>query len=226
MSCRNGAVFLLVISLNLPAWPADKLELSIDTLARGPELVGYPPAEVRWSGDDQHLYFRWKRAGDPRDKDPDTYVVNRDGSGLRKLTEQEARQAPPAAAEFTRDRKLGVYVRDGDIFVYDYARDAARRITRTGDAESNARFLPDGRRIAFTRSNNLYVMALDTGLLEQMTDIRSAAVPSTPAAPATGGGFGFGRGALAAAPNRLRRSSRRGPPARRPSSRRSATCSR
>ena len=36
---------------------------------------------------------------DPLEKDRDTYVVNRDGSGLRKLSDDEKKDAPPAGGE-------------------------------------------------------------------------------------------------------------------------------
>ena len=52
----------------------------------------------------------------------------------------------------------------------------ARQITRTVDAETNARFTFDQKRIYFTRQNNLYVMSLDGGSLEQITDIRIGAL--------------------------------------------------
>ncbi|HXG68081.1 MAG TPA: hypothetical protein VNO70_23495 [Blastocatellia bacterium] len=73
---------------------AKKFALTIDNIMRGPELVGYEPRAVRWSGDSRRIYFQWKQASDPRDKDFDIYVVNRDGSGLKKLTEEEAENAP------------------------------------------------------------------------------------------------------------------------------------
>jgi len=180
-----------------------KFTLTIDNLMRGPELVGHAPRDVRWAGDGERIFFRWKQAADPLLKEMDTYVVSRDGSGLRKLTEEESREAPPMAGHSTKDRKRAVYAMDGDIYLYDFATDRRRQITRTVEAESNPRFSADEKRIAFTRSNNLYVMSLETGLLEQMTDIRAAG--SAPAAPVTGGGgggFGFGRfgGGQAAAP--------------------------
>ncbi len=66
--------------------------------------------------------------------------------------------------------------------------------------EANPHFLPDGKRIYFTRSNNLYVMSLDTGLLVEMTDIRAAAPAAGAAGPAAGAGGGRGgRGGTAAA---------------------------
>ncbi len=75
-----------------------KFALTIDNLMRGPSLVGTEPAQVRWSGDSSKIYFQWKKASDPVSAPPDTYEVNRDGSGLRKLSEEEAHDAPPAIA--------------------------------------------------------------------------------------------------------------------------------
>ncbi|MGH9665076.1 MAG: TolB family protein, partial [Bryobacteraceae bacterium] len=159
---------------SLQTLPAQRqFALTIDNIMRGPGLVGYEPSAVRWSGDGRRIYFSWKRAADPHDRPLDTYVVNRDGTGLRKLTEDEAKIAPPANGNSTRDRSLTVYARDGDIFLYDSANDGTRRITSTEDVESNPRFLPDGRRVAFTRGGNLYTTSLEDGALAEMTDIRA-----------------------------------------------------
>ncbi|MDQ2946482.1 MAG: hypothetical protein M3Y27_11155, partial [Acidobacteriota bacterium] len=91
------------VLLAFQAHPAGKFALTIDNIMRGPGLVGYEPAQVRWSGDGERVYFEWKQASEPESKDMDTYVVNRDGTGLRKLTEQEERQAPPPAGDTTAD---------------------------------------------------------------------------------------------------------------------------
>jgi hypothetical protein len=87
---------------------AKKFELTIDNIMRGPGLVGYEPRAVRWSQDGQRIYFQWKQASEPREKDFDTYVVNRDGSGLKMLTEDEARNSPPVLGELSKDKKLTV----------------------------------------------------------------------------------------------------------------------
>jgi dipeptidyl aminopeptidase/acylaminoacyl peptidase len=180
------------------ARPANNFALTIDNIMRGPALVGYEPSQVRWSADSERIYFQWKQAADKEDAPLDTYVVNRDGSGRRKLSGEEARLTPPAMgggrgggaeADTSKDKRLTVYARDGDIFVSDNTTGKGRQITKTIEVESDPHFLPDGRRIYFTRSNNLYVMSLDTGLLVEMTDIRAAETP---------GGRG-GRGAAATA---------------------------
>jgi len=146
---------------------------------RGPRLVGYPPSGVYWSQDSQRVYFRWKQADEPRLKEMSLYVVNRDGTGLRRLTDEEARQAPPANGELSKDKSMTVFTDEGDIFIYDHAKNARRQITKTVDAETNAHFTFDQKRIYFTRANNLYVITLDGGMLEQLTDIRiGAALPT------------------------------------------------
>jgi dipeptidyl aminopeptidase/acylaminoacyl peptidase len=183
------------------AQPAERFVLTIDNIMRGPGLVGYEPAQVRWSGDSRRIYFQWKQASQREDAPPDTYVVERDGSGLRKLSDEESRDAPPAIGDATKDKRLVTFMRDGDIFVYDSTTGKSRQLTRTTDAETNPRFLADGRRVAFTRAGNLYVMSLDTGELVQMTDIRPAAVAGAgqPGAAAAVGGRG-GRGGAFAPP--------------------------
>src|SRR5713101_705641 len=55
---------------------AGKLVLTVDSIMRGPDLVGYPPDGLRWSADSQKLYFEWRKPGED---EASTYVVGRDG---------------------------------------------------------------------------------------------------------------------------------------------------
>lgn len=170
---------LLTLSLCVPA-PAQTLKLTVDEIMRGPGLYGTAPSGVRWSGDGKRIYFEWKQWSDPIEKDADTYVANRDGSGLRKLTDEERRQAPPVSGHETPDRKRIAFAERGDIYVYDRETDVRRRLTRTSDAESNPRFSRDGARVSYVKSGNLYVVSLESGSTEQLTDIRPAGSPPDP----------------------------------------------
>jgi dipeptidyl aminopeptidase/acylaminoacyl peptidase len=171
------------------AAPQQKFELTVDSIMRGPDLVGHAPTSVVWAQDSSRVYFRWKRAGEPRLKEPDWYVVERDGRGLRKLSEAEARASvPPTGGDLSRDRRLTVFAEEGDIFLYDHEKGVRRPLTRTVEPEANPRFTRDQRRVYFTRQNNLYVLPLDGGPLEQLTDIRAASPP----VGAQGGGQALG----------------------------------
>ncbi len=175
-------LFAVACSLLQAAAAEKKFDLTIENIMRGPALVGTEPAQVRWSGDSSRIYFQWKKASDPASAPLDTYVVNCDGSGLRKLSDEEKRFAPPLFVDTNKDRTWSVFSQDGDLFVLENATGKGRQITKTAEPETNPRFLPDGRRIAFQRGGNLFVLSLDNGDLEQMTDIRpvtatGAAVP-------------------------------------------------
>src|ERR1039457_6269742 len=191
---RTVTLPALIALFVLQARPANNFVLTVDNIMRGPALVGYEPSGVRWSPDGSRILFQWKRNTDKEIAPMDTYSVNRDGSGLRKLTDEEVRQLPPALGDTTKDKPLMVYSSAGDLFTLDNSTGKITQLTKTTDAETNPRFTQDGKRISFTRNGNLYVMALDSGLLVQLTDIRTAAAPATSAAPAAGGGGGRGLG--------------------------------
>jgi dipeptidyl aminopeptidase/acylaminoacyl peptidase len=197
-ACLALCLFSLLIPSPILSYSSSaqtrKFELTVDSIMRANDLVGYEPSRVYWSQDSQHVYFRWKRAGEARLKEPDLYVVNRDGSGLRKLTEDEARQAPPATGDLSKDKKLTVFAEEGDIFLFDHTQNERRQLIATTEGEGNPRFAADQKHILFTRQNNLYSMALDGGGLAQLTDIRTGGgAPSAPAPPIGAGGFGGGR---------------------------------
>jgi dipeptidyl aminopeptidase/acylaminoacyl peptidase len=171
-----------------------KFALTIDNIMRGFELVGYEPRAVHWSPDSQRVYFQWKQASEPREKDFDTYVVNRDGSGLRKLSEEEAKNTPPLGGEVSKDKNLTVFTENGDVFIYDNVANQRRQLTATAEPETNAHFTRDQKRVYFTRAGNLYVMSLETGSLVQMTEITTGGVAPAQQ-PVAVGGFGRGQGA-------------------------------
>ncbi len=192
MSSRN-LVSLLCALLILPGLPAQqpvapKFNLSVDNLMRGPALYGYSPQGLRWSGDSRRLFFRWKRHDEPLNKEYSAYVVNRDGANLRKLTEEEEKDAPPSFGDDTRDWKLTLYSRDGDIFLYDQMTSRRRQLTKTVEAETNPHFTQDEQRITFTRGTNLYLLSPREGMVEQITDIRAAggAGPASTSTQASG----------------------------------------
>src|SRR4029453_4245176 len=109
-------------------------------------------------------------------------------------TEDEARLAPPATGEISKDKRFTIYAEDGDLYLYDNGRGDRRQITRTTDAEINPHFTRDQKHVTFMRQNNLFVLSLDDGSLVQVTDIRAAAAEPAAGTLAGGGGGGGGGG--------------------------------
>ncbi|HJQ38131.1 MAG TPA: S9 family peptidase [Thermoanaerobaculia bacterium] len=77
--------------------------------------------------------------------------------------------------ELTFDAKKSAIVLDvaDDLYVYDFAKNNVTRITSAPGAEEETTFSPDGKKIAFLRDNNLFVVDL-SGRERQLTTDGSA----------------------------------------------------
>jgi dipeptidyl aminopeptidase/acylaminoacyl peptidase len=164
--------------LSRPAQGADpsvkqRFELSVDSIMRGPALVGYPPTGLRWSGDSKDLYFEWRKHGED---EAATWVVSRDGGQPRRLSDAERKLAPPASGAWDDARRRVLFVDDGDVVMVDSVARVRRQITRTSGNEANPRWAKGETHVAYTRENNLYLVPLEGGetLVQQLTDVQLA----------------------------------------------------
>lgn len=63
-------------------------------------------------------------------------------------------------AQFDNKGENGLYIFGGDIFLLNLNAAAFERITNTKEEEKNVNFSPDGKKLAYVRSNNIYVYDL------------------------------------------------------------------
>ncbi len=148
-----------------------RFELTVDSIMRGPDLVGYPPTALRWSADSQKLFFEWRKPGE---KEASTYVVGRDGGDPRKLSDDEAKSVPPANGRWDKAHRRVLFVDGGDVVLVDSARGTRRQITRTTGAESNPRWARTTPSVTYVRDGNLFIVPLDSsdsGIVTQLTDV-------------------------------------------------------
>jgi dipeptidyl aminopeptidase/acylaminoacyl peptidase len=152
--------------------PADAaFELTVDSIMRGPGLVGYPPSALRWSGDSERLYFEWRPRGED---EPATWEVGRACLGTapasapaaktcepRRLTDDERRLAPPAGGEWDPAHRRSVGVVDGDVVVVDTVARTRTLITRTAAVEAHPRWSDGGRAVTFVRDGGLHRVWVD-----------------------------------------------------------------
>jgi dipeptidyl aminopeptidase/acylaminoacyl peptidase len=164
---------LLILTVALPAAQAPKparVEMTVDSIMRGPDLVGYPPSGLRWSGDSQKLYFHWRKPGE---KEASTYVVDRGGGEPRKLSETDATNAPPASGRWDRAKKRILFTDAGDIVVFDTTTGTRRHITKTAGGESNPRWARKDTHVTYVSSGNLFIVPVDGSgtLMTQLIDV-------------------------------------------------------
>jgi len=150
---------------------AKPFALTVDSIMRGPELIGNPPNNLRWSGDSKDLYFEWLI---PKEDQPSTWVVGRDGGSPRRLSEAERRMAPPANGQWDARRRRVLGVDRGDIVIIDTIDRKRIDVTRTTGNESSPRWARNESHVTFVRDNNLFIVPVESvagGSVVQLTDV-------------------------------------------------------
>ena len=137
----------------------------------------------RWSPDGRQIAFSSTRhAPSPENTDAEIYVMNRDGSGLRRVT--YGPKGTNADADWSPDGKRFAFVsnRDGNLQVYVVDADGwnLRRLmtgqtTTPSKNEFGPQWSPDGKRIAFLSNrdgedNEIYILELETSIPTRLTD--------------------------------------------------------
>jgi dipeptidyl aminopeptidase/acylaminoacyl peptidase len=146
---------LALVSDEAPPFP-----LTVDSIMRGPELVGYPPSDLRFSGDAKELFFEWRQPGED---EAATWVVARAGGEPRRLSDEERRLAPGEDCRWDEARRLCLFESDGDIVLVDTVARTRRQITRTTAAETDPRFTAADTAVTFVRDQNLFRVPLAAG---------------------------------------------------------------
>jgi dipeptidyl aminopeptidase/acylaminoacyl peptidase len=144
--------------------------LSVDNIMRGPELVGYPPGDLRWAGDSRELFFEWRLPGE---HEAATWVVARAGGEPRRLTDEERKLAPGTDCRWDQARRRCLFADEGDIVLVDTVARIRRQITRTAATEGDPRFARGETAVTFVRDHNLFLAPLDGqgDLTVQLTNV-------------------------------------------------------
>src|SRR5882672_9831440 len=124
VTCALAAGACVLTTAHPTTAPAKPFELTVDSIMRGPKLVGYPPSGLRWSGDSARLYFEWRRPGED---EPSTWVVAREGGAPRKLSDAERRNAPPVNGVWDAAHRRVLFADEGDIVLLDAVTGARRQ---------------------------------------------------------------------------------------------------
>jgi dipeptidyl-peptidase-4 len=99
-------------------------------------------------------------------------AVNRD-TAMASLAAIRGDETLPDALEWPDDLdgagRLALYTFNGDLYLLDLAASRFTRLTRTPETEEAARFSPDGRKLAFVRAHDLYVLDLESSTEDRLT---------------------------------------------------------
>ncbi len=159
----------LCVGLTIAAAPslAQESALTLEQIMANPDWLGNAPTRSYWGADSASVYYEQKRVGSELS---DLYVVDSSTGSTQQVPESEWSSSFHTSISYNATRDRRAYVYSGDIYLVDAS--GTRQVTRTSVPESDPFFLSDARRVAFTRDEQFYVHDPESGLTEQVTDIR------------------------------------------------------
>ncbi len=165
--------FLVIPGLDLTAQNGSPL--SLEKIMQGDEWIGHQPGNVRWSDDNSKIFFTWNPTNYPSDS---LFCYNIKSGKIEKLTPAERKNLPGVQSDYNKKRNKLVYVRDGDLFIRDIRSDESVQLTNTLQNISNPSFTKDEKGISYIAGNNLFLLDLESGSIEQHTDFRQGSASS------------------------------------------------
>ena len=128
-----------------------------------PEASGRRPTLAAWSPDGKRLGYVWEKALwvlDPATGKSEAVWKQKDAKDGETGT-QESEEI--ASYVWSPDGGSLLLALGGDLYLQSLGGREIRRLTHTAAAEEDPRFSPDGRRIAFVRGFDLYVLDTERG---------------------------------------------------------------
>jgi dipeptidyl aminopeptidase/acylaminoacyl peptidase len=177
----GGTAALAMLIASTDGAPAER-PLTLEAFSRDwSEWAGSSPGiYLRWSPDGKSISFDWN----PEHANVNSlYLADTAGAPPHKLTPEEAVRVPPwplnrqsgvaRGTSSTRDGRLMVWERDGDVFLFEGPSGRLTRLTNTEAAEQDSAFSYDQEQVTWQSEGNLFSYALDTGAVTQLTRFRA-----------------------------------------------------
>jgi dipeptidyl-peptidase-4 len=146
--------------------------LTLERLSAEPPLAGQLPTRLAWHPDGRRLTFV------RRNGESSTLQALDVSSGERSvlldtakmlLPGEKPRPLPLAAASWLPDGHTLLVPAAGDIYTVDVRSESLRALVQTKETEEFAEASPDGRRVAFVRGSDLYVVEVASGHETRLT---------------------------------------------------------
>jgi dipeptidyl-peptidase-4 len=145
-----------------------------------PRLMKSLPRIEGWLDDEYYLERRQEKVEDESEGKPAVrtvvYKVNA-ATGESEIHLDYGRYKNKLPKGFSLERPADVHKESGgflfsskgDLYYYNMEKDRFKRLTASFSEEKNARFSPDGKRVAFTREHDLFALDVETGMEKQLT---------------------------------------------------------
>ena len=161
---------------------------TLELICQEPDWIARSPERPRWLVDGSGMLYSARRPGRVgRDFSDDYLIFTRtinasDHPIAHKITPENPGPYFTARGDWDAKGTRRLLNHNGDLFLFDTARNTTKQLTRTSDREGSAMFMSNDQQLAFTRDGNWYIRSITgSGLVEvQAADIRYSDAPEDP----------------------------------------------
>ena len=159
---------------------APQKSLTIERIYADPPLTGRAPSSIRWMPDSKGVSYL-KKMGEGDDEQTHLVVARMTSGKKRILCVVDTITVPEDLRKEDSDTfKIGsyrwakkgdhmVFRFEGDIFTFNAKNRRVERRTQSEEKEGNVAFAPDGKKIAFTRGQDLWIVDVKSNTERRLT---------------------------------------------------------
>ncbi|QFU24416.1 prolyl oligopeptidase family serine peptidase [Shewanella eurypsychrophilus] len=147
--------------------------LTLNQIMANPDWMGLLAKGAYWSDDSQSIYFaRQAHASSIRDY----YQQGIEEVAASQLALNKLHLADQQSGVINKDKTRKAYIYQGNLFVKDLVSGEVSQLTRQNAAVEGVRFIANGD-IAFWQADQVFRIHQDSGLFEQIANIKMTAAP-------------------------------------------------
>lgn len=144
--------------------------LSVEKIMQDPDSwIGSLPEDIVWSEDSRDIYFKWNPNNNSSNN---LYRITTKDLKPEEVTLDKQKVTSQRNDSYSKDGNRKVYVKSGDIFLYDKAKNQINQITHNLGNIRSAVFTSDEKEIVFEQDNNLYLWSFESGAITRLTNIQ------------------------------------------------------
>jgi len=148
---------------------------SLQKIMADPQWIGHPVEQAWWSPGGAMIYYRQQRSDSSL---RDVYALDlQSGGRAQRLPDAQRANINDEQPVFDDEARQALYLRQGDVWLFDRTDGSQRPLTMTAAAEQRLQFSADGTAALYQRDNAWYMMSLNDGVERLAADLRSADDP-------------------------------------------------
>jgi len=168
--------FFLFLLFSFHIIYAQESQLSVEKIMKDPKWMGTFPSNVKWAEDGKTIYFDYNLAKDPSDS---LYKIELNNSDKIVKVNNEELEKITSRGTYNKDHSSKLYTKGGKLMLYNTKNNSSRTLLDLGENIRNAQFQQDENSVSFTMDNNIYVLDLNSGSLQKITNIKSGSDPKS-----------------------------------------------